>query len=98
MTVVASILLAAIVGGVVFMLLDNWQRRSTPAAAQPPRRAEPAPGALFHVSTPPPRAERTIPLPGEEPTEPLRARHLWDDPPDDDEENRPPGLWSGWAR
>jgi hypothetical protein len=32
MTVAASIILAAIVGGVIFTLLDSWQRRAaTPA-------------------------------------------------------------------
>jgi hypothetical protein len=92
MTVVLSILLAAVVGGIVFMLLDNWQRRAaSPVAAEPPRRPEPA-GPLFAtaMSAPPPTLGRTEPRP---------QRHLWDDPPrsDDDEEDRPPGLWSGWA-
>jgi hypothetical protein len=51
MTVAASILLAALVGGVVFVLLDSWQRRAeaTPAAAPPP---EPQP-----AWTPEPRTE-----------------------------------------
>jgi hypothetical protein len=34
MTVAASIILAAIVGGLIFVLLDSWQRR-TAAVAQP---------------------------------------------------------------
>jgi hypothetical protein len=51
-TVAASILLAAVVGGVVFVLIDGWQRREeeAPAPAAPaPRRPEPpraAPGPL----------------------------------------------------
>ena len=31
MTVAASIILAAVVGGVIFVLLDSWQRRARPA-------------------------------------------------------------------
>jgi hypothetical protein len=52
-TVAASILLAAVVGGVVFVLIDGWQRREAeaPAPAAPrhpeprvePVRAAPAP-------------------------------------------------------
>jgi hypothetical protein len=39
--VAASIILAAVVGGVIFVLLDSWQRREpTPVAAPEP---EPAP-------------------------------------------------------
>jgi hypothetical protein len=43
MTVAISILLAMVVGGVVFVLLDNWQRRETPepVAAAPTPRPEP---------------------------------------------------------
>jgi hypothetical protein len=101
MAVFASILLAAVVGGIVFMLLDNWQRRAAPAVAEPPRRPEPAPATLFHApghfSTPPPAHEaRTEPLPPPRVSAPPPERHLWDDPTD--EEDRPPGLWSGWAR
>ena len=40
MTVAASILLAALVGGVVFVLLDSWQRR---ADATPEPHTEPLP-------------------------------------------------------
>lgn len=99
MEVVFAILLAVIVGGVSFMLLDNWQRR-TPASAEPQRRPEPGSGPLFAtaLSAPPPRV--APPQRFEEPTQRLPPRHLWDDPPrdDDDEDERPPGLWSGWAR
>jgi hypothetical protein len=42
MTVAASIVLAAVVGGVVFVLIDGWQRREEPAPAPPaPPRPEP---------------------------------------------------------
>ena len=40
MTVAASILLAALVGGIVFVLLDSWQRR---ADAAPEPHTEPLP-------------------------------------------------------
>jgi hypothetical protein len=46
-TVAASILLAAVVGGVVFVLIDGWQRREAeapaPAAPARPEPARPAP-------------------------------------------------------
>jgi hypothetical protein len=51
MTVAASILLAALVGGVIFVLLDSWQRReSTPKVQREPAwqyeaRTEPSPPA-----------------------------------------------------
>jgi hypothetical protein len=87
MTVAASIILAALVGGVVFVLLDSWQRRS----------AEPAPGPAW---APEPRTEPLPPWTPEARTEPLPEppphRPLWDDPPREDPP--PPGLWSGWAR
>jgi hypothetical protein len=97
MTVVVSIALAAVVGGVVFMLLDNWQRRAaSPGAAETTRRPAEHSGPLFAnaLSAPPPALGRT-----QERTQPLPPRGLWDDPPrrDDDDEDRPPGLWSGWA-
>ena len=43
MTVAAALILAAVVGGVIFVLLDSWQRREaspTPVTAPEP---EPAP-------------------------------------------------------
>ena len=49
MTVAASILLAALVGGVVFVLLDSWQRR---ADATPAPEPQPQP-----TWTPEPRTE-----------------------------------------
>ena len=55
MTVAASILLAALVGGVVFVLLDSWQRRADVASARARRRRaahEPQP-----AWTPEPRTE-----------------------------------------
>ena len=56
MTVAASILLAALVGGVVFVLLDNWQRRAdaTPAAPEPQPVWTPEP-RTEPLWTPPPR-------------------------------------------
>jgi hypothetical protein len=39
-TVAASILLAAVVGGIVFVLIDGWQRRDD---EQPEPRTEPLP-------------------------------------------------------
>jgi|tagenome__1003787_1003787.scaffolds.fasta_scaffold18279976_1 hypothetical protein len=85
MTVAVSILVAAVIGGVAFMLIDRWQQ-SSPASPKP-ETWTPAQRA----STPPPRPEA--------PTAPLPKRPLWDDPPRrDDDEERPPGLWSGWAR
>jgi hypothetical protein len=49
MTVAASIILAAIAGGIIFVLLDSWQRRAaTPAAPEP----DPP---VFHPPEPQPR-------------------------------------------
>ena len=43
MTVAAALILAAVVGGVMFVLLDSWQRReATPTPVAPPE-PEPAP-------------------------------------------------------
>jgi hypothetical protein len=111
MTVVLSIVLAAIVGGVVFVLLDNWQRRSAISRSEPDARGPElwTPDAtkattqpLFVPRTNAPAPFREHYAPPEEHTEPLpRPRHgLWDDPrdPDEDDDRRPPGLWSGWAR
>ncbi|HWK25635.1 MAG TPA: hypothetical protein VNS09_03680 [Solirubrobacter sp.] len=49
MTVAASIILAAVAGGIIFVLLDSWQRRDVtptptppsppPAPPEPPRRS-----------------------------------------------------------
>ena len=45
MTVAASIILAAVAGGIIFVLLDSWQRRATTATAtadpEPVFRPEP---------------------------------------------------------
>ena len=44
MTVAASIILAAVVGGIIFVLLDSWQRRATTrptADPEPVFRPEP---------------------------------------------------------
>jgi hypothetical protein len=68
MTVAASILLAALVGGIVFVLLDSWQRRTEATPAAPEPRTEP----LQHW-TPEPRTEPLW-------TPPPR----WDDRDDDD--------------
>jgi hypothetical protein len=41
--VAASIILAAVVGGIIFVVLDSWQRReASPTPAAPPE-PEPAP-------------------------------------------------------
>ena len=90
MTVAASIILAAVVGGVIFVLLDSWQRRAanpTPAVPghpEPPRQTWQAP--------PPPRPAR--------PVEP-RPRPSWERPDweHDDrwDDQRPGSLWSGWS-
>ena len=62
MIVALSILFAALVGGVVFMLLDNWQRRPTQAKPEPAWQ--------------PPRPEpRTQPLPPRQVEEPQGS--LW---------------------
>jgi len=88
MTVALSILLAALVGGVVFVLIDSWQRHADAVPVEP----EP----VWRAPEP-----RTQPLPAWAPeprTEPL-PRHSWDaDDRDDDQDPPPPGLWSGWAR
>jgi hypothetical protein len=65
MIVALSVILAAVLGGVVFMLLDVWQRREA-APLQP----EPA------WRPPTPHEPRTEPLPRRsEPEEP--PRNLW---------------------
>ncbi len=58
MTVAASILLAAVVGGVVFVLIDGWQRREAEAPAPPsPPRPEPARPAPARPAPAPPRRD-----------------------------------------
>jgi len=96
MDVALSILLAAAVGGVVFMLLERWHRAPVAAAAEPAARVpiwtpeqpvRPAPAtSLFSsaLSAPPP----TIILPGEEHTEPLPRPSVAPPP-----YSRPAGLW-----
>ena len=78
----ASIILAALVGGVIFVLLDSWQRReATPTTVEPERTWMPE--------------ARTAPLP--RPPAPPRwdADDRW--PPRRDDDDPPPNLWSGWA-
>ena len=127
MTVVLSILLAVVVGGVCFMLIERWQRPTEASTAQKPQReiwtpdtpmattaslfvprsSQPAPFREQYPLPPGRSAESTLPLPGNqvppekdrtEPLPPRPGRTLWDDPArDDDDDRRPPGLWSGWA-
>jgi hypothetical protein len=86
MTVAASIILAAIVGGVIFVLLDSWQRRAATPAPAAPRPVEPT------WQAPPPRHVK--------PVEP-RPRPTWERPDWDHDDRwddqRPGNLWSGWA-
>jgi hypothetical protein len=65
MTVAASILLAAVVGGVVFVLIDGWQRREEEAPARP----APAPSRPAPRPTPAPPAPR--------PNAPVAPSPLW---------------------
>jgi hypothetical protein len=59
-TVAASILLAAVVGGVVFVLIDGWQHRDDERPEPPaPRRPEPRPA----VAAPAPRERTPAPSP-----------------------------------
>jgi len=109
MTVGLAILFAAVAGGIVFMLIDRWERGSAASSSSPEPTHE-----LWTPSTPPARTSSlfippsaNVPAPFrehyEDRTEPLPpSRKLWDDPPprsdEDDDDHRPPGLWSGWAR
>ena len=43
MTVAASIILAAVVGGVMFVLLDSWQRRAADPVVEPEPAWRPEP-------------------------------------------------------
>jgi hypothetical protein len=96
MIVVTSILLAALVGGLVFTLLDGWQRRAAASEREPEWPPDTWMSDAHTVPLPRDRSEElTAPLPGEPPPAPRRP--LWDDPARDDEDP-PPGLWSGWAR
>jgi hypothetical protein len=64
MTVAASILLAAVVGGVVFVLIDGWQRREEEAPAPAaPRRPEPRPEPVRAAPAPPRRDVPAAPSP-----------------------------------
>ena len=78
----ASIILAALVGGVIFVLLDSWQRReATPTTVEPERTWMPA--------------ARTAPLPRTPAAPRWDADDRW--PPRRDDDDPPPNLWSGWA-
>ena len=128
MEVALAIALAAVVGGVVFMLLDNWQRKHAtqtatapvaepqptapmwtpygqPAPPEPPPRSTWAPPTAERAAWTPPSEERTAPLPPRPlwtPPSSDAPRSRWDDDDryrgHDDEDDPPPGLWSGWAR
>jgi hypothetical protein len=83
MTVALSILLAALVGGIVFVLLDAWQRSANAVPVEPEPLTRPLPAWAPE--------SRTEPLPPHP--------HAWDaDDRDDRDDPPPPGLWSGWAR
>lgn len=86
----ASIILAAVVGGVIFVLLDSWQRRAATASPAMPRSPEPARAAAFQAPAPRPVT----------PVEP-RPRPTWERPDWDHDDRwddqRPGNLWSGWA-
>jgi hypothetical protein len=69
MTVAASILLAAVVGGVVFVLIDGWQRREEQAPAPP---APPRPRPRVEA---PPRPAPAPPAP--RPNAPAAPSPLW---------------------
>lgn len=91
MTVAASILLAAVVGGIVFVLLDSWQRRADAAAERP---TEPLPQPVWSAQS---HTEPVWSPP--KPSEPLWTpprQPRWDER--DDEDPPQQGLWSGWVR
>jgi hypothetical protein len=89
MTVAASIILAAVVGGVIFVLLDSWQRR---AAAPTPAMPAPRP-RVATAWQPPPRQPRPV----EPRPRPAWERPTWDHDDRYDDEDPPTNLWSGWA-
>ena len=97
MTVAASIILAAIVGGVIFVLLDSWQRRAaTPApadaAARPEATArEPWQRAAARAPLAPPRCGRPRPAPDVGAARRLGATTTAGTT------SAPGNLWSGWA-
>jgi hypothetical protein len=87
-TVAASIVLAAIVGGVIFVLLDSWQRRAE-ARSRASAPAEPE-QAAWRPEPP------TQPLPPEPVWAHWDAHEQWQ--PRREVEGPPENLWSGWAR
>jgi hypothetical protein len=58
MTVAASILLAAVIGGVVFVLIDGWQRRDD---EQPEARTERLPEPVVARPARAPVTRREVP-------------------------------------
>jgi hypothetical protein len=107
MTVALTILGAALLGGVVFMLLERWQRPSSgPAAAPEPTTTIWTPATATEPTRPiwtPDEDTRPLPSappPRREPPPLWTPTGHWDDDDrhrDEDDDRRPPGLWSGWA-
>jgi hypothetical protein len=89
MTVAASILLAALVGGIIFVLLDSWQRRATTPAPAAPR------GPVTSTWKAPPAPPTVTPV--EPRPRPAWERPSWDHDDRYDDEDPPTNLWSGWA-
>lgn len=85
MAIWLSILFAALVGGLVFMLLDGWQRKRVVEPAAPVQPSAPVwtPEPETYSSWQPPTAEReTRPLPPAPSWErPGEAPPLWTPPP-----------------
>jgi hypothetical protein len=90
MTVALSILFAAVAGGLVFMLLDNWQRKhAEPVSSAPPIEPEPSLWTPEPTRWQPPSHEAATrplaPWPPEQDTRPLPPRRepppLWTPPP-----------------
>jgi len=63
MTVAASIILAAVVGGIIFVLLDSWQRRAAAPAVEPEAVWRPEP-RTEPITAPIPRYDDPEPPPG----------------------------------